>query len=359
MSPDRLGRLRLLSACAAFLTFAITHAVMAAEPAYPKTHLRIIGNLANASQYIHHEMPFWTRRIAERSGGQVTAEISPFDQSGILGRDMMRLLRLGVVQFGTIQLGNLVIDAPELGALDLPLLSPDFSSLRRTLTAFRPFIQNHLRDSYDLKLLAIYAYPAQVLFCRNAFTDLASLAGRRIRTANVAQSELVEALGATPIVTPFSEIVPSVRRGTVDCAITGTMSGYNLGLDEVTTHIHELAITWGVAIFAANGTAWRALPPSAAEFLRREIAQLEAEILDAAERETHEGLNCNTGAPTCTSGREGRMVRVPTTPADADRIRSLIVETVLPGWLGRCGDGCISAWNTSLGPLLSIPARRG
>ncbi|HZH28440.1 MAG TPA: TRAP transporter substrate-binding protein [Azospirillaceae bacterium] len=359
MSPNRLRRLRLLSVCAVLLTLAFTHAAGAVEPAYPKTHLRIIGNLANANQYTNHEMPFWTRRIAERSGGQVTAEISPFDQSGILGRDMMRLLRLGVVQFGTTQLSNMVIDAPELGALDLPLLSPDFSSLRRTLTASRPFIQDHLRDHYDLKLLGIYAYPAQVLFCRNAFTDLASLAGRRIRTANVAQSELVEALGATPIVTSFGEVVPSIRRGAVECAITGTMSGNSAGLHEVTTHIHELAITWGVAVFAANGTAWRALPPAVAEFLRREIAQLEAEILDAAERETDEGLACNTGAPACASGRKGRMVRVPTTPADADRIRSLIVGTVLPGWLGRCGDGCISAWNTSLGPLLSIPAPRG
>ena len=78
---------------------------------------------------------------------------------------------------------------------------------------------------HGIEALAIYTYPAQMLFCKRAFAGLADLNGRRIRTSSPTQSDWVEALGATPITTPFAELNQSVRTGHVDCAITGSMSG--------------------------------------------------------------------------------------------------------------------------------------
>ncbi|HYH20165.1 MAG TPA: TRAP transporter substrate-binding protein [Azospirillum sp.] len=321
----------------------------------PETRLRVVGGLAGVNQFTRHELPFWTKRIKERSNGRITAEVLPFDQGGLRGQEMPRLLSLGVVPFGTMIL-SLATEDPELAAADLPLLNPDFAALRRSVGAYRPVIRRLLRERYDLELLAVYAYPAQVLYCRGAFHGLGDLKGRRIRTSGVAQAELVEALGAIPVVTPFAEIVGAVQRDVVDCAITGTMSGNGIGLHEETTHVHELAVTWGLSVFVANGGAWAALPAPVRDFLLPQIAGLEAEIWDSAERDTGEGLACNAGERGCASGRRGRMVRVPVSAEDAARARALIADVVLPGWLGRCGDGCAAVWNASLGPLLSIPA---
>jgi hypothetical protein len=220
----------------------------------------------------------------------------------------------------------------------------------------RPFLAQLLRERYDVELLAIYTYPAQVIFCRRPFAGLSDLAGRRIRTSSVAQSEVMEALGAAPVVIPFAEIVPAIRAGVVECAITGTLSGNAIGLHEVTTHVHALAISWGLSAFGASRGAWEALSEADRALLRGALAELERDIWEGAERETGEGLACNTGQPGCTAGRPGRMTLVPVSAADSARRERLLRETVLPRWINRCGPECAEVWNKLLAPVTGVRA---
>ncbi len=321
------------------------------------THLRVVGGLAAISQYVRFEKPFWEQRIQALTGGRITAEIVPFDRSGLRAPEVLAMMRLGVVPFGTVLLGAASADEPEFNIVDLPALSPDFASLRRNVGLVRPFIETLLRERHNVEVLGIYTYPAQVLFCRRPFTGLADLAGRRIRTSGVAQSEMVEALGATAVVTPFAEIVPAIRAGTVECAITGTLSGNAIGLHEVTGHVHAMAVSWGLSAFGASRGAWAALKPEVQAMLREAVAGLEREIWEGADRETGEGLACNAGRPGCERGTPGRMQIVPASASDAALRERLLRETVVPRWISRCGDECVSVWNRYLAPVTGFEAR--
>lgn len=319
--------------------------------------LRVVGGLADVSQFVRYEQPFWRDRIASATNGRITAEIAPFDRSGIRGQEMLSLLRLGVVSFGTALLAVVSTEEPEFNAIDLPAVNPDIGALRRSVAAFRGHLTETLRERYEVELLGVYTYPAQVVFCRRPFSSLSDLTGRRVRTSSVGQSEMFTALGATPVLIPFADIVSAMRSGVVECAVTGTLSGNDIGLHEVTSHVHSLAITWGLSIFGANLGTWKALPEWARDTLRQEVAKLEADIWDAADRETGEGLACNSGQPNCQNGRRGSMVVVPVSEADQQRRRQLLTETVLPGWVRRCGTDCVEAWNKTLAPILNIRAR--
>ncbi len=318
--------------------------------------LKVIGGLADVSQYVRYEEPFWRRRLAELTDGKVVGEIAAFDRAGFRAEEMLQLMRLGVVPFGTALLAVVSSEEPEFNAVDLPALNPDFASLRQTVRLYRPHLRRILQERYGIELLAVYTYPAQVTWCSRPFTGLADLAGRRVRTSSVGQVEILEALGATPVVIPFAGVVQAMRNGVVECAVTGTLSGNTVGLQDVTTHIHTMALTWGVSVFGANQEAWRALPQSARDAIQRGLAELEDSIWEGAARETGEGLDCNVGRPSCTTGRRGNMTIVPVTPADDARRRSLLVQTVLPRWVDRCGVDCADAWNRYLGPALGIPA---
>jgi len=315
------------------------------------THLRVVGGLANISQYVRFEKPFWEQRIQALTGGRITAEIVPFDQSGLRAPEVLAMMRLGVVPFGTVLLGSAAADEPEFNIVDLPALSPDFAALRRNVGLVRPYIEQLLRERHNVEVLGIYTYPAQVLFCRRPFTGLGDLAGRRIRTSGVAQSEMVEALGATAVVTPFAETVPAIRAGIVECAITGTLSGNAIGLHEVTGHIHAMAISWGLSAFGASRGAWAALRPDIQAMLREAVAGLERDIWQGADRETGEGLACNAGRPGCERGTPGRMQIVPVSPSDNALRERLLRETVVPRWIGRCGADCVESWNRYLAPV--------
>jgi TRAP-type C4-dicarboxylate transport system substrate-binding protein len=320
-------------------------------------HLRIVGGVAGVNQYTRHEEPFWTTELPRLSGGKVSAEIVPFDRAGIRGQEMLRLIQLGVVPFGTALLSVTAAQDPELSAPDLAGLTPDMKGLSRVTAAFRPYLDKTLRERYGIELLAVYVYPAQVAFCNKPFTGLAGLSGRRVRTSNASQSDLVEALGAIPVQTGFADILPNLRSGNIDCAITGTMSGNTIGLHEVTTHVHSMALNWGLSVFGANQAAWNALTPQAQALLRRELPKLERAIWDESERETSEGIACNIGAASCTVGRKGRMIEVTPTADDQRRLREIVTMTVLPRWLQRCGPQCAQFWNQTIAPVVGFEAR--
>jgi len=351
---------RTLISCAAGLRKGIAALAMAvalwAPPANAEEPLRIkvVGGLAGINQFTQYEEPFWTSRIAELSGGRITATIHPFDRSGLRGQDMLHLMKLGVVPFGTALLSVVSGEEPEINALDLPGLNPDIAALKRSAAVYRPHLRTLLEDRYDIELLGIYAYPAQVIYCAKPFRGLADIAGQRVRTSSVSQSEFVTALGGTPVITPFSEIVSAVRAGVVDCAITGTLSGYEIGLSEATSHVHAMALTWGVSFFGANSAAWNAIPADLRTVIQTGIADLEGRIWEAADRETARGLACNTGAAGCTPGRVSRMTLVPVSATDEQRRVELLTRTVIPTWIERCGPACASAWNRTLGPALGL-----
>jgi TRAP-type C4-dicarboxylate transport system substrate-binding protein len=248
-------------------------------------------------------------------------------------------------------------EEPEFNAVDLPVVNPDMAALRQTIALYRPHLEALLAERYDVEHLGVYTYPAQVVFCKAAFNGLSDLAGRRIRTSSVGQSEMFAALGATPVVIPFGETLAALRSGVVECAVTGTLSANSIGLHEVTTHVHAMAITWGLSVFGANRAAWQALPEWARTLIREEVGKLEQEIWQAAEIETGEGLACNTGQGNCATGRRGTMTLVPVSAADETRRLRLLTESVLPGWVRRCGEACVDAWNTRLAPALGVAAR--
>ncbi|MEY4738132.1 MAG: hypothetical protein RL302_2451 [Pseudomonadota bacterium] len=333
----------------ALCCMALCTGVLAQPAAVPAQTLRIVGGISGLHQYSRNEEPFWSKELARLSGGKYSAEIVPFDRAGVPGPEMLRLMQYGVVPFGTALLSNISNQTPELAAPDLAGLNPDLPTLRKNLAAFRPYMEKTLRERHGVELLAVYLYPAQVLFCKKPLKTLSEIAGRRVRVASATQSDFVSALGAAPVLMGMPQITANLLSGNVECAITGSMSGNTLGLFEHSNYLHTLPITWGLAIFAANAAAWQALPGDLRALLSHEIPKLEAAIWAESERETADGIACNQGQPSCQAGRKASMTVVSATTQDQAQRLELLKSTVLPHWLQRCGTGCSAVWNQTIG----------
>ena len=322
----------------------------------PALTLHIVGGLGSLKPFTDHEKPFWEKELARLSGGRYTAEIVPFDRAGIRAQESLTLVQLGAVPFMTVQVSGGIKD-PELSAPDLSGLNPDMPAMRRSLAAFRPWLEDTMRQRYGIEVLAVYVYPAQVLFCNKPLSGLKDVKGLRVRTSGPAQADLIEALGGKAVTTGFNDIVPYLKRDEIDCAVTGTMSGNIIGLPDITTTLHPMAISWGLSMFAANGAAWNALPADLRALLKRELPRVEREVWDESERDTADGLACNIGAPACKAGKPGHMTLVPTSPGDERLRREIFASTVLPRWLQRCGPQCAAVWNKTMAASAGIKAR--
>lgn len=349
MPKYALNLIRILM-CAVIV--ALGSAALANEP----YRLRIVGGLASGNQYPEYEVPFWTQELARLSKDRYVADIVPFDRSGVPGSEMLRLMELGVVPFGTVLMTTLVAQYPQYTAADLPGLNPDMASLRTTLAAYRPYLEKSLREEHGIEPLAIYVYPAQVLFCRQALARLADIKGRRVRVSSAGQADFIGALGGIPVHTSFAQVYQNLESGNTDCAVTGTMSGYTLGLYRVTQYLYPLSLNWGMAVFGANQTAWNALPEDLRALLRSELSKLETKIWAAAEHDSVEGVACNSGGPQCQDDEKGHMTVVPISPQDEDLRRKIFESVVLRNWLQRCRTDCADVWRQTIGPVSGIQA---
>lgn len=316
--------------------------------------LRVVGGAGGFSQYVQHEAPFWSQRLERLSGGRFRAEIVPYDRAGVPSMQMLRLIELGVVPMGTLHMSALGSEYPQYMAPDLPGLNPDMASLRNHVAAFRPYLEKALLERHGIRVLAIYAYPAQVLFCKRPVARLSDLKGRRTRVSSPDMAYFVQALGGVPVHKNIEQLVDSLEVNGTECAITGTMSGHTLGLYRVTRYLYPMPLSWALSVFATHEGTWNHLPQALRSLLEREIPVLEQRIWEEAQRETAEGIACNRGLRECSRPGKASMAVMAVTPED-ERLRQQVLDTVvLPQWRERCLVDCQALWQQTIAPVLRL-----
>jgi TRAP-type C4-dicarboxylate transport system substrate-binding protein len=192
----------------------------------PKTDLQVVGGLSNLTAYQNFEQPFWTKTVPELSGGQVTATIKGFNEMGLKGPELLRLIGQGVIPIGTATMAYFASDNPMNEGIDLAGIAPSAKVAHEITDAFEPVFEKYYAN-HNIKVLGFSPYPAQVLFCNADISGLADVKGKKVRTSSRTTAEFVQALGGSSVTLPFGEVVPALQNGVVDCAITGSMSGYS------------------------------------------------------------------------------------------------------------------------------------
>ncbi len=341
-----------MAACAGLALLALP----AAAQDLPRTQLKVLGAWGNLSQYKNFEQPFWSKEITEKSRGAITAEITPFNEMGLKGPEIFRLMRLGVVDFGATVLGYVAGDDPRNEAIDLAGIAPDIGTARQVSDAYKPVYDKFYGEKFGIKVLGIWPYPAQVLYCNAEIRSLADIKGKKVRVAGTSLAEFIDSLGGTGITLAFNEVVPAMQNKVVDCAVTGTLSGNSAKWHEVATHIHALPLGWSQVMFAVNKRRWDGLDPKVRDFLQKEISAFEDRIWSATDEETRQGIDCNIGKDTCTMGTKAKMTLVQVNNADRQVLKKALSEVVVPKWAARCGAECAAEWNKTVGEIVGIAA---
>ena len=326
----------------------------AAEPE-PKVQLTVVGNLGITTQYKDIEAPFWKETIPRATNGAVTATIRPWNEMGLTGQEVFRLLRLGTYDVGSTVMAFLAGDAPIHEGTDLPGLTASIEELRKVTEAFRPVLEAHYAKDKQVKVLGLTSYQGQVLYCRNELKGLTDLKGRKIRVGGASQADFVGFFGATGIPMPFAEVQQALTTGVLDCAITGTLGGYKAKWYEAAKYLYTLPISWASSIQGMNVNAWNKLSAAEQAVLVQEVRKFERAIDEQNVREDLLGIQCNTGGP-CSEGPPAKMTLVPMSKEDLMLKREVLLKVVLPKWAQRCGNACANSWNETVGKVLNLQA---
>jgi TRAP-type C4-dicarboxylate transport system substrate-binding protein len=334
--------------------------VVTAVPALavPST-LRVVGSWSSLTLYKNLEKPFWTETVPASYGDEMKTIMTSLGQININGAAVLRQMKLGVFDVVSTVADYVVSDCPELAGLDLPALAPDIATARKVVEAYRPVLAEALEKAFDVKLLAVVPYPAQVLFSRVDLKGLDDLKGKKIRASGWTTSAFLEAAGATGVTISFSEVPQSLQRGVVDAAVTGSLSGFSAGWGEVCNYIYPLPIGgWDYVITVISNKTWGAFSPEEQQKLQALIEEkVEVPGWTVTEQETQDGVDFLVGARKSAEGKSNSLKLIPVADQDLAQSRQLLVDVVLPAWAEMVGTDAVMRWNETIGKVTGLKAR--
>ncbi len=331
-------------------------ATAAAAQDLPKTNVKVIGLNSPTPVSIYDELPFWRKTIPEASKGAITADITPLDQMGIDDKTMLRLLKLGVMDFGAMDISKMAGDDPRFEACDLAGLTLDPDKARAACDAYRGVIDRQMQKNWNVKFLAFGGNTPQVFWCRDVISGLDGFKGKKVRVFNNTMRDFLGGVGATAVSMAFAEVVPALSAGVVDCGVTGSLSGNTAGWNEVTKSIYPMSLGWSINVLAVNLETWKRLDPKVQAFMLEQVKAYEDKMWATIKTTTGEAENCNTGKQPCTMGKLAKSTIVAVKPEEAETHRKLVEGAVLAGWAKRCGAECAKEWNDTVGKALGLKA---
>jgi TRAP-type C4-dicarboxylate transport system substrate-binding protein len=341
--------MQLLLLCVLLTVLALDPAMAAAKK------IRVCGSWNSLSMFKNFEKPFWTEIVPKEMGFETS--MTSLGQANLKGAAVLRATKIGVFDVVYTVADYVVSDSPALAGLDLPALAPDIETARKVVDAYWDVMDEYLAKDFDVKLLSIIPYPAQVLFSTEKINSLADLKGKKIRASGWTTSEFVKALDATGVTMSFSEVPTALQRGIVTGAITGSLSGYSAGWGEVSNFVYPLPMGgWDYVIGIMSMATWNTLSADEKSKLQGLINEKMVEpAWKVTNTETQAGLDCLSGKD-CSFGKPGQVTLLPITKGDIELANQILRTNVLPEWSKKVGPDVIKQWNKGVGMAVGLKA---
>lgn len=351
------GRLLMASALAMGI-FAANGPQVGAE--VQKYKFEVVGTWGFLENWKEFESKFWMERLPKASGGKLTANAKPYTELGLKGYEVMSGLKKGAYD-GVHALTSYSAKAsPALEGIDLAGVIQDYGVYRKAVNAYRPIIAREIAEKYNAKLINMYTFPSQQLWCNMKDRNIKSvtlkdLAGKKIRTYSRTLGDFIEGLNASAVTIAFAEVVPALQKGVADCGITGTMPAYNAKWWQVVTHNIRVRVGYAATFTAINMDTWKSLNADTQNLILAEAKKLEDDIWAFESTLDQKGMDCNASGP-CDKGKPGGMIPITPTAADQAMLKDIAQNVVLKRWAKRCGQKCADEWNATIGKIVGLKA---
>lgn len=312
--------------------------------------------LATGNIQKNREQPFF-ENMSARVGFPVEADYKVLDATGIKEFEQLRVARSGLFDIIGLRLAQVSRDEPTILGLDLVGLNSNYDTARKVVDAFQGTVGDRLEKQFNTKLLGVWPFGPQLIFCKPAIKGLADLKGLKVRILDGVMAKFMERVGATPVTMAFGEVAQGLSLGTIDCAVTGPSSANSAGWPESVTHVYPLALQVAVQGYGISMPTWNRLTPDQRTKLQAGITSLTNDIWGYSKELWDDAMRCNAGQDPCTTGRKYKLTTVAVQPQDIALVESAVRDISFPAWSEACdkvNPGCSAAWRTSVGPIVGL-----
>jgi len=340
-------------ACAVAMVLGLSVSAQAAGV----KELNVLGQpLATGLIQKNKEQPFF-EDFAKKTGIDVKANYKAIDVTGLNSEETLRVLKKGLFDIVSIRTAQAARDEPFLLGQDLVGLNPDYKTARKVYEAYKTAFDKRLQEKFNAKLLGLWPFGPQVLFCKSEIKSLKDLKGKKVRVYDQSLAQFIESLGATPVPIGFAEVQQALARGVCDCAITGASSANTAAWPEVTDYFMPIGFQVGFNGYAINLDTWKKFTPEEQQKIQAAFNALNEDIWNYSEELFVDALRCNVGEEPCKTVTKYNMKKVDVTQEDLEMVANAVKNISLPAWSKVCEQGmpgCTEEWKKILGPVTGI-----
>lgn len=334
-----------------FLLFCIlTAAFVIAWRIVDEIPLLVIGQPSSAGLLQKNmEAPFF-KNLRETTKVPFKVTYRPLESVGFKDTHQLQMLKEGIFDLVSLRFMQNSEAEPSLLGIDMVGLNADYETAGKVIRAYSATVDRYLRERFDAKLLGIWTFGPQELFCRKPVTKLEDLKGYRVRVGSTSLSGFITELGGTPVVLPFDETKNALAIGFIDCAVTSAASANHAGWPEHATHFFPLTVHFGLNGYAISLKKWNALSHREQEKLQAAFDAYSADLWKFTREIDHDAYLCNTGN-ACRHGKQFQMELVKPSAHDVQLLRDITMNRMLPEWGRKCREvhpDCLDEWQNKL-----------
>ena len=228
-------------------------------------------------------------RVAESSGGRLAVKEY---LGGALGASLSRYYPLvldGVVDIGFVLPGYTPSVFPRTALASYPGVCDDAIECTAALQRARPLLEGE----YDARILALWSLPPPALLTRDRpVRRPEDLRGLKLRVSSRLEVPFMEALGASAVMLPISEVQQSLHNRVIDGVVTPASIVPQLQLQEAADYMTTWTPLSGLPLaLLMNHDTWESLSSQERTWVDRAAdASLAARGGEAYERANLEGL---------------------------------------------------------------------
>lgn len=283
------------------------------------------------------EEPFF-RTLNDKSGIKFRIKYIPLDKAGYRDTHQLQLLKEEKVDIVSLRFAQNSQEEPSLQGIDMAGLIDNFEEASEVSAAYSGAVGKQFRLRFRAKLLGIWTFGPQEIFCNKPVRRLEDLRGLRVRTSSQQMSSFIVELGAKPAVIDFSETITALKDGLVDCGINSKASASYAGWPKYAKFNYPFAIQFGLNGYAITLKKWDSLTRDQQSKLQQafdehvqSIWRLSKDLSDDSDQ---------------FQGSESPVYRL-----DRALARQIMEKKLLPNWENECKavqPSCRIEWNKRL-----------
>jgi len=211
--------------------------------------------------------------ITKASGGRLEITHYAAGELPYKSADVVKAVATNQIQMGQVGAGLVAGDVPELNVFSMPFICTTYPQFAAAVDAMGDIPDTVLNKKFGIRILMHWPIPAQNIWLSQKVETIADLKGRKLRTWNPQQVEMLKIFGASPVSIDPAEVVTALQRKVVDGAITSALSANDWKAYNIAKYGFMLNFTMAHQFTFANADALEALPAD----LRKLIADKSAE----------------------------------------------------------------------------------